>query len=222
MAVTPKWYFDQIEIYRIVNDFDQKHFKTDKPLRNDQAGRVVVITQVERKLSSLFPIDIVDKIMRHSLEDCPSVGALLMYYKSTPAIVALHPLPLSDNPDYINTASKSLLVQLNTKPSGGHLAAYHQLMTMVFYNYHDKLTFIEQFALHERKSPLSAIDSWNLSTGPTLPSNTETSAPVTFKNWWKTDFPKAEMDAWIQSIGQTLSSDSDTSDTDTGSSQTLQ
>jgi hypothetical protein len=170
-----------------------------------QVDRIVVITQFERLLSSHLPIDIVDKIMRHSLEDCPSVGTLLMYYKNTPAIVALHPLPLADNPDYINTVSKSLLVQLKQKPVGGHLASYHRLMRVVFSSHFDMLTFPEQLKLSSAKSPLWPMDAWNLSTGPTLPSDMETSPPLRVQNWWSTDLPTV-----------------DPNDTDTESSQKLQ
>lgn len=107
MAITP---LNQLDVYRIVHDFDRDHFKIEKPLRDDQIDRIRVIIQLERMLYfSRIPLELIDKIMRHCLEDSPSVGTLLMYYKNTPAIL-LHPLPLSSNICYINTASKALLV----------------------------------------------------------------------------------------------------------------
>ena len=75
MAITP---LNQLDIYRIVHDFDQDHFNTAKPLRDDQVGRIIVIIQLERMLLlSHLPIELIDDIMRRCLENSPSVGASL-------------------------------------------------------------------------------------------------------------------------------------------------
>src|SRR5579872_4836467 len=138
MAITP---LNQLDIYRIVHDFDKDHFNTAKPLRNNQVGRVIVIIQFERMMGSFgIPTEIIDDIMRRCLKDSPSVGALLMCYKNTPAIVMLHPLPLSYNTNYLNTASQSLLVRLKLTPANGELASYQQLMALVFTHHFKKLT----------------------------------------------------------------------------------
>src|SRR5579872_4830276 len=173
MAITP---LNQLDIYRIVHDFDKDHFNTAKPLRNNQVGRVIVIIQFERMMGSVgIPAEIIDDIMRRCLKDSPSVGALLMYYKNTPAIVVLHPLPLSYDPHYINTASKSLLVQLKRTPTDGELASYRKLMARVFKHHFKKLTIDQKLELirrsnitpWEQKSPSQKLEFLGRIQAPT-------------------------------------------------------
>ncbi len=92
MAITPTRPLNQVDIYRIVNNFDQGNFKTAEELPKDQVDRIFVIIQVERKLYShhLPIVELIDEIMRLYLESSPSVVTLLMLY-NTPAIVVLHP-----------------------------------------------------------------------------------------------------------------------------------
>lgn len=138
---------NRLDVYRIVHDFDQDYFNTDKPLRDDQVDRVIVIIQLEKMLVSFgLPLELIDNIMRRCLEDSPSVGALLLYYKNTPPIT-LHPLPLSTEAHYINTASKSLLVQLTQTPIDGDLTSYRKLMTWVFKHHFKKLTLDQKLEL---------------------------------------------------------------------------
>jgi hypothetical protein len=152
MAIAP---LNQLDIYRIVHDFDQDFFKTAEELPKDQVDRIFVIIQVERKLYShhLPIIELIDEIMRLYLENSPSVVTLLMLY-NTPAIVVLHPLPFGSH--HINTASRSLLVQLNKTPADGKLASYLQLMTRIFKHHFKKLTPDEKLELMRR----SHITPW--------------------------------------------------------------
>jgi hypothetical protein len=149
---------NQLDVYRIVHDFDQVNFKTAKELPKDQADRIFVIIQVERKLYShhLPVVELIDQIMRLYLENCPSVVTLLMLY-NTSAIVLLHPLPLSNDSHYINTASHSFLVQLNKMPSDGKLASYRQLMTTVFKHHYKKLTLDQKLELIQRSLQTSLV-----------------------------------------------------------------
>ncbi len=150
MAITS---LNQLDVYRIVHDFDRDHFNTAKPLRKTQVDRVIVIIQFERMLVSIgIPLELIDDIMRRCLVNSSSVGALLMFYKNTPAIALLHPLPLSTEAHYINTASKSLLVRLKQTPANGELASYRKLMTWVFTHHFKKLTFDQKFELIRRSN----------------------------------------------------------------------
>lgn len=150
MAITP---LNQNDVYRIVHDFDQDYFQTVKPLRDDQIDRIRVIIQFERMLAShRLPMELIDDIMRRCLQNSPSVEAFLLYYKNTPAITLLHPLPLSTNTHYINTASKSLLVRFKQKPSDGKLASYQQLMARVFNHHFKKLTIDQKLELIRRSN----------------------------------------------------------------------
>ncbi len=155
MALSRVGPLNQIDVYRIVSDFDQDYFRIAKPLRNDQVDRFIVINQFERMLFSHLPIAVVDEIMKYVFEDSHSVTALLMYYKNSPA-TALHPLPLSLNHCYINMASQSLLVRLEQTPIKGELASYQQLMTVVFTHYFQKLTTNQKLELLRR----SHITPW--------------------------------------------------------------
>src|SRR3954469_14016485 len=124
MALSLTESLNQLDVNRIVHNFDQAYFKIAEEPSKDQANRVIVMIQFERMLAfSLIPIELINKIMRRCLENSPSVRTLLMYYKNTPPIVMLHPLPLSSNAKYINTASQSLLVRLEQTPADGKLAS---------------------------------------------------------------------------------------------------
>lgn len=146
MALPFRGLFNQLDVYRIVREFDQDYFRIAKPLRDDQVDRIIVINQFERMLLSHLPIALVDKIMRYVFEDSHSVRALLMYYKNSPATV-LHPLPLSINHSFINIASQSLLLRLEQTPIKGELTSYQQLMTLVFTHYFQKLTTDQKLEL---------------------------------------------------------------------------
>ncbi len=148
MALSLTGPLNQLDIHRIVHDFDRDYFKTDKPLPVD---RIIGIIQFQKKMCVHFPIELVNEIMRHCLEDCPSVGALLMYYKNSRVIV-LHPLPPSDNIVYLNDASRSILVRLKQTPTNGELASYQQLMTTVFKYHFKKLTIDQKLELIRRSN----------------------------------------------------------------------
>jgi hypothetical protein len=161
MALSLTGPLNQLDIYRIVHDFDRGHFKIKKPQRHDQMDLIRVINQFERLLASFgIPLELIDNIMRRYLQNPPSVGALLMCYKNTPAIILLHPLPLSTEPHYINTASKSLLVQLKQTPTDGELASYRKLMTWIFKSHFKKLTLDQKLELIRR----SNITPWEQRT----------------------------------------------------------
>jgi hypothetical protein len=101
---------------------------------------------------SSFPIDVVNDIMWRSLDNSPSVGTLLLYYKNTFLINGPSLLPLSKNTDYINNAAKSLLVRLNQTPANEELASYQQLMTTVFTHHLTKLTLDQKIDLIRRSN----------------------------------------------------------------------
>jgi hypothetical protein len=141
---------NQLDVYRIVYDFDRDHFKATKPRRETQAKRIIVFNQLERRLLSLFPIELVEKIVRHIFEDRPFVGKLLMYYKNTPALAERHLLPLSFNTNGINEVSRSLLVRLNHEPANGNIDSYNQLMQLVFSYHVEKLNVTQMTELLNR------------------------------------------------------------------------
>ena len=150
MTVAP---LNQSDIYRIVRDFDRVHFKTPELSRDEQIDHVKTINRFERKLEdSHLPIDLVDMIMRRHLEESPSVGALLMFYRNVPSLERDHPLPLARNVHHLNNASEFLLSHLNQQPSEGYLASYRQLMTVVFKHHFSKLSLEQKFELIQRSS----------------------------------------------------------------------
>lgn len=176
MAITS---LNQLDVYKIVHDFDRDHFQIANP--KDQLDRVFVIIQFGRKLQSCLPVELINEIMRLYLEKSPSVITLLMLY-NTPAIVMLHPLPLSSNTRYINTASQSLLVRLNQTSANGEHSSYQQLMKWVFTHHFEKLQPDQKIELiqkscimpQEQKSASQKPDLLGRILGPTLSSQVKT------------------------------------------------
>jgi hypothetical protein len=141
---------NQLDVYRLVYDFDRDHFKAVKPRLETQAKRIIVLNQLQRLLHSHLPIELVEKIVRHLFENRPFVGKLLMYYKNTPALAERHLLPLSFNTNGINEVSGLLLVRLNHEPADGNIDSYNQLMQLVFSYHVKKLTEIQMTELLNR------------------------------------------------------------------------
>jgi hypothetical protein len=226
MTITP---LNQSDVFRIAHGFDQDIFKTAEPLLKDQVARIFVIIQVERKLYSHLPVvELIDQIMRLYLKICPSVVTVLMLY-NTPAIVVLHP-PLFYNMNCINNASKSLLVQLNQEPANGDLASYQKLMTTVFTHHFQKLTIDQKIELIQKSNSIpweqksesqkleffnnvQACSLWVTATCLKVESNININAECERETVANAKLPGL-INLWLELTMP--------SDTNTGSSQTLQ
>lgn len=121
------------DVNKIVYKFDQAHFPdVAKPASKVEAAREYIRINRWERLST-FPLELVDRIIRHWLMTAPSVGALLMYYRGSPTLSRLQP-PITLNSNCLEGASKALLMQLRKEPTQERveLACFKQLMTLVF------------------------------------------------------------------------------------------
>jgi hypothetical protein len=150
------------DVCRIIDDFDQEKFKTPKAKRATQIEQAFVYNRFERLLrwERNMPVNIIDMVMRRYLDASPSVGALLAYYRGSPALHERHPLPLGNEEYLLHKPSALLLKKLGEVPQKGPLASYKQLMTLVFKYHFQNLNLEQKLELITR----SNITPWEQKT----------------------------------------------------------